>query len=457
MSGKIKVRHGEPTVACVEPPVRIVLDGDREPVRLPRQPPVVAARDMGDGQVAEDVGLREVAHVPAAEDVADVGRVDRREAVEEEFLFLGFEILRTRLALLEARAHLVPFVVAPQGAVVFVRDDPLVRPEDVDVLHADVAVRALGEDGLAGRADGDVAEGRVPDAADDKRIVADVEPGVVHAQVPAADREAVRAHHRGKKLHVAQDGALVPRQQIECARVDELDALDRDVRRLDDDDAAQGIQDLVVAEDVAHRVEDHAASVQPHARMADFQPRVQDTPGREVNLLHVLGDLQNAIRAGRVNPALDAQDARRAGRGNVPGLLRRVGEDGKYRLVVVVELDAEAGRLGQRDGDDALAERMLQALPRREDLVAADVLLYGDVHRDGTARERELAEPAVHVAAARPPFEDGFLAVVPDDEPFRLLPLADAHPVGVVALDRRRIVGIAHERVRRRDRIFRGE
>ncbi len=100
---------------------------------------------------------------------------------------------------------------------------------------------------------------------------------------------------------------------------------------------------------------------------------------------------------------------------------------------------------------------MLQALPRRKDLVAADVLAHGDVHRDGTAREREFAEPAVHVPAARPPLEKGLLAMVPDDEPLRLLPLADAHPVGVVALDRRRIVGIAHERVRRRGRIFRGE
>ena len=186
-----------------------------------------------------------------------------------------------------------------------------------------------------------------------------------------------------------------------------------------------------------------------HVRVADPQSRIQDGARRKINLRHVFRHLQHAVFPFGVQPPRNEHHARCARRRNLLRLLGRVGEDGENRLVVVVQLDAEIAGLGQRHREDAVVKGVPKPLPRRKHLVAPHVLAHGDVHRDGTARKGELAKASVDVAAARPAGQHGLLAVVPDDKVAPRLALAHAHRIRTVPLNRRRIVRIAHEGIRR--------
>ena len=88
---------------------------------------------------------------------------------------------------------------------------------------------------------------------------------------------------------------------------------------------------------------------------------------------------------------------------------------------------------------------MPQREPRGKHLVTANVFLHGDVDPDGLAVEGELAEPPVHVPAARAHVENGLLAVVVDDERPLRLALHDPDAIGVVTRDLRRILGIGDQ------------
>ena len=88
---------------------------------------------------------------------------------------------------------------------------------------------------------------------------------------------------------------------------------------------------------------------------------------------------------------------------------------------------------------------MLKPEPRREDLVAPDVLADADIDPDGVSGEGELAEAPVHVAAARAVPQRGLLAVVIDHEVSRRVALRDRDGVGVVALYLCRVFGIHDE------------
>jgi hypothetical protein len=177
----------------------------------------------------------------------------------------------------------------------------------------------------------------------------------------------------------------------------------------------------------------------------DLHAGVEDGSGGEVDLLHVVREREHAVTPGRIDPALDEHDAGRALLRDLLRLLRRVREDREDRLVGVVELDAEVGRLVEPDGDHAVLERALQAAARREDLVARDVARAAHVDAHGRAVERELAEAAIHVAAVRPPLEARLLAVVVDDERTLHALLLDRDRVFGVALDRGRILRVDDE------------
>ena len=354
------------------------------------------------------------------------------------------QILRILLLVRLAGVHLAPFVVAAKRLVVPVVDEPVVRAEDVDVLHRDGGVVPLREDRGAGGADRDVAVDGARHAAHDERVVAHVEPAVLGPEAAVPVRKAVRAHHRGKQLHVAECRVRRPAHEVEGARVDDLEAVERDVRRGDADDATRGVLRLVVAEDVAERVKYHAASVHPEALRHDLEARVEDGARREVDLLQVLRRFEEAVRARRVDPALDVEDARRALLRNLVRLLGRVREDGEDRLVGIVELDAEVDGAVQPHGDHAVPERALQAMPGREDLVGRHVARNADVHAHGRAGEGELAEAPVHVSAVRPAREDRLLAVVVDDERTPHALLLHLHRVRRVTRNRRRVFRIDH-------------
>ena len=89
------------------------------------------------------------------------------------------QVLRILLLLRLAGVHLAPFVVAAKRLVVPVVDEPVVRAEDVDVLHRDGGVVPLREDRGAGGTDRDVAVDGARHAAHDERVVAHVEPAVL--------------------------------------------------------------------------------------------------------------------------------------------------------------------------------------------------------------------------------------------------------------------------------------
>ena len=121
---------------------------------------------------------------------------------------------------------------------------------------------------------------------------------------------------------------------------------------------------------------------------------------------------------------------------------RCLGEDGEDRLVVVVQPDAEQRGLVEPDRQDAVPEGALQSEPGRKDCVRLHVLAHRDIDADRPAVKRELAKPAVDVAAARALREGGLLAVVVHDKPFLLRALRHAYRVGVVAFDPRIIFRI---------------
>ena len=173
---------------------RAVPSADRAPVVLPGR--------VRHGHVLEPERLGKRPHVAAGEEAREEHTIDRRQVPKEERLPLRNEILRSGFLARLGGVHLVPLCVASQHAVVHVPDQPLVRTEDIDVLHRDVSVRPLREDCVARGADGYVAQPRVRNAADHKGIVADIQPRVLHTEVRTAARDAVRAHHGRERLHV---------------------------------------------------------------------------------------------------------------------------------------------------------------------------------------------------------------------------------------------------------------
>ena len=197
------------------------------------------------------------------------------EVPEEEVLPPVHQVLRPRLLAGRAKVHLVPLRVAPQHSVVDVLDKSLVGAEHVHVLHDHVGVRPLREYRIARGSDGDVAQERTPaDAAYNKGVVADVQPRPLHAEVVAAARYPVRAHHGRKRLHVPERRVAPPAAEVERAGVDQLHVLHRDIAGVDNEEAALRVLSLVEAEDVRHRVEHHAAPVYVRAGRLHQEARV---------------------------------------------------------------------------------------------------------------------------------------------------------------------------------------
>ena len=316
----------------------------------------------------------------------------------------------------------------------------------------------LREDRVAGGADRHVAVGGVAQLAHDEAVVAHVEPGAVHREAAPAARDAVAAHHRRKRLHAAQRDVGGPRAEIERAGIDDLHVLhDRAIgSRGDVQRETARVFRLVEAEDVGERVEEHPAPVHERSGRLHDKPRVEDRARCDVNLAHGRLHDDHAVLAGRIEPAIDIQDAGIAIRGNLCRILRRVGEDGENRLVGVVESDAEHRWLLDQDRNHAVAKPVPEAPARGKDGIRAHVLGRLDVQAHGRAVEGEFAEAAVHVAAAGALDERRLFAVVVNGNFSRRIPLLrDGHAVGVVALDPLGILRIDDEfrpRARRRGR-----
>ena len=433
-------------VRRVEPLRGVVHHFGETSVRAPYGAPVVASGRVGDAHVLEGEALWKRPHVPSDEKAREENAVDGGEVPEEEVLGLVPEVLRTWFLLRLAHVHLVPLRVAPQHAIVRIPDASFVRPEDVDVRHHDIFVRTLRKDRVAGRPDGDVAVKRAAlYPADDERVVADIQPGALDAEVPSAVRHAVRAHHCRKRLHVAEHDVVRPAAVVERAGVDELDVLHRHAGRMHIQESSPCVLRLVEAEDVGHGIEHHPASVDVRALRLHDETRIEHRSRRNVDLLHRIFDENHSVLSRRIHPTLHVHDAGRALLRNLRRVLRRVGEYGEDGLVVVVDANSEIRGPFERYREDSVPEFALESKARRKHGVRLHVLAERDIDPDRPAVERELAEAAVYVASARACRKRRLLAVVVHHETLPLRALRDPHRICVVALYPRVIRRIRHD------------